>query len=256
MIKKHSLFLWILIASALGCNSSLEDPVDAASYGYDYYPLIVGQYRIYQVDSMQFDIGTGDLPVRDSATFYLREEVKEVWQDPTGGDLYRIERYRSDHPDGPWEIWDVVTRSRTTNQGYYTENNIRLINLIFPLTPGIRWNGTSFIDDRILVLVRGESIEMYKDWDFEVLEVGSKESIGDLSFPEVATIRQVDSENIIEKRYSLEKYAKGVGLVFREREIVDSYCKYQGINDSCIGKNWIEKAGRGFFSRETLIAHN
>lgn len=252
----HRLLFILLTFWSFGCSNSLESPIDPAIYGYEYFPLEVGKYRIYQVDSIQFDIGAGNLPIRDSSTFYLREEVKELVQDFEEADVFRIERSRSDQPTGPWQIWDVVTASRSVNQAFYTENNIRLINLVFPLSKGIRWNGTSFINDQIIVFIRGESVEMYKGWEFEVLEEGMSEQIGSVVYPEVATVQQSNSENIIERRYSVEKYAKGVGLIFQERQIVDSYCKYLGITEPCIGKEWIEKSGRGFFSRQSLLEYN
>ncbi len=97
---------------------------------------------------------------------------------------------------------------------------------------------------------------MFKGWDYEILSVDSSEVIGDINHDQVVTIQQANNDNVIELRYSQEKYAKGVGLVYRQREIMDSYCKYIGTNELCIGLDWREKAGRGFIMRETLIAHN
>ncbi len=238
------------------CNSTVEDPIDESVYGYDYYPLEVGKYRTYKVDSIQFDVGARDLPVVDSSSFYLRVEIVEVYKDHEGIDIYRAERHRGTSVDGPWDIVDVLTYSRSVNQGFYTENNVRLINLVFPVEEGVIWDGNSYVKDDLIVFINGESIEMFKGWNFEITSEGVAEEIGGNNYPETATIVQADTDNIIEKRYSTEKYAKGVGLVFRERQIVDSYCKYIGVNDQCVNKEWIEKAGRGFFMREVLVEHN
>ncbi|NND35228.1 MAG: hypothetical protein HKN76_21755, partial [Saprospiraceae bacterium] len=241
-----------VLLAFMGCTAENLDPFDLAGYGYEYYPLEIGKYRIYRIDSIQFDLGEGNLPTRDSSTFYLREdfveEVSNLGRD--GENLVRIERYRSESLDGPWSIFDVITRSRTTNQAYSSENNVQLINLVFPVKTGIRWDGDAFVKDRLVVFVQGESLEMYKEWEFEILSSGVSEKVGENTYPDVVTVQQADSDNPIEKRYSIEKYAKDVGLIFREREIVDSYCKQLGVLDQCIGKEWIEKAGRGFFTRE------
>ncbi|MBK8506411.1 MAG: hypothetical protein IPL46_31955 [Saprospiraceae bacterium] len=254
-MNRFFIFLFVPLLG-LNCSDELEAPIDEDSYGYSYYPLKVGQTRIYRIDSLQFDIGLGGLPIHDSTTFYLKEEIKELSIDLEGNDLYRVERSRSDKQTGPYTAFDVMTRSRSTNQGYSTENNIRLINLIFPVEKNKIWKGTSFINDQIIVFVRGESIEMFKGWEFEVLEEGVSEQIGDKSYSEIATVRQADTDNPFEKRYSIEKYAKEIGLVYRERQIVDSNCKYLGDNAACVGLEWIEKAGRGFFTREILVDHN
>ena len=254
-MQKYIIIVLFLLG-LFSCKDELVPSIDQSIYGYEYYPLEVGKFRIYRVDSIQFDLGGNDLPIQDSATFYVRDDVVEVFKDQTDLDVYRIERYRSSDPAGPWTIQDVVTQSRTTNQAYYTENNLRLISLVFPVERGVRWDGNAFIKDDIIVFIRGESLEMFKGWDYEILSVDSSEVIGDISHDQVVTIQQANNDNVIELRYSQEKYAKGVGLVYRQREIMDSYCKYIGTNEPCIGLDWREKAGRGFIMRETLIAHN
>jgi hypothetical protein len=251
-------FLILLLFSIISqsCSEEFETPIDVEIYGYAYYPLKVGQTRIYKIDSLQFDLGSDNLPVYDSTSFYLKEEIKELSIDLEGNDLYIVERSRSERQEGPYRVVDVMTRSRNTNQAYSTENNIRLINLVFPIEKNKTWKGTSFINDQIIVFIRGELIEMYKGWEFEVLEEGVSEQIGDKVYAQTTTIRQADTDNPFEKRYSIEKYAKEVGLVYRERQIVDSFCKYRGDNALCVGLEWIEKAGRGFFTREVLVDYN
>ena len=246
----------LLTICFVSCKDELAAPIDESVYGYEYLPLEMGKFRIYQVDSIQFDIGASDLPIQDSSTFYVREEVVEIFTDETGIDVYRIERYRSEDPGGPWFVQDVITQSRTVNQAYYSENNVRLINLVFPVQEGVRWDGNAFIKEDINVFIRGEAIEMYKGWDYEILSVDVPETLGSIMFEHVATVQQADNNNEIEYRFSREKYARGVGLIFRHREILDSYCKYIGTNEACFGKAWREKAGRGFIMREMLIAHN
>ncbi len=253
---KYILTLGMLILLMIACRDELSSPVEESIYGYGYFPLEVGLERIYRLDSIQYDLGRNDLPVDDSSTFYLREVVVEQLLDHTGMSVYRIERFRSDDPDGPWEIFDVATQSRSTNQAFYTENNLRLINLVFPVEAGKKWDGNAFIKDDITVIIRGESIEMFKGWDYQMVAVDSTEQVGEIMFDEVLTVQQAASENAIERRYSFEKYAKGVGLVFRHREILDSYCKYIGTNEPCINKDWRAKAGRGFILRQTLVSHN
>ena len=256
MMSRKKIWIFLCFTMTLACRSELAEPLDDSIYGYEYYPLEVGKFRIYEVDSIQFDLGSNDLPIQDSARYYVREEIVEKFVDQTDEDIYRLERYRSVSPEGPWSIQDVITQSRSTNQSFYTENNLRLINLTFPVEKGTRWDGSAFIKDDIIVFIRGEALEMFKGWEYEVLSVDSTETVGDNTYDAVATIQQADSDNIIELRYAQEKYAKGIGLVRRERRILDSYCKYIGTNENCFGKPWRDIAGRGFILRETLVDHN
>jgi hypothetical protein len=75
-------------------------------------------------------------------------------------------------------------------------------------------------------------------------------------FDSVATVEQANSENLIEQRWSMERYAKGVGLIYREQQLVDSYCKYLGDNAPCVNKSWPEKAGRGYKLTQRIISWN
>ncbi len=251
LITYCGLLLALLLIA--GCKQEVEEPLDDSIYGYEYYPLETGLVRTYQVDSIQFDVNGGGLPVMDSVRFYLREEIVESFEDENGEVQFRIERYRSEHPDGPWLINDVTVESRSQNQGYRQEGNLRFINLVFPIKDGIEWDGNAFLEEGLELVVHGEVIEFFKDWDYRILSVDQSETVGDQAYEQVVTVQQADSDNVIERRYSVEKYAKGIGLIYREREILDSYCKYQGENEPCIDKTWREKAGRGLITRETLI---
>jgi hypothetical protein len=247
---------WIIIGIGLwllSCKSELLETVDPSIYGYEYYPLEVGKQWIYEVDSIQFDIGNNNLPVSDSVRFYIKEEIKELLKDQLGQDLYRIERYRSQNPDGPWANLDVVTASKSTNQAFRTENNLRIINLVFPLEDRIRWDGLAYVAEDVIIFVKGEKLELFKGWEFQVSDFAASENIGSVAYQDIVTVQQADEDSVIELRYSIEKYAKGIGLVYRERRILDSYCKYIGETTPCQDKTWREKAGRGYITKEILI---
>ncbi len=256
MNSKFLILLSLSLNLLWSCQSDTEDPIDPSVYGHEYFPLEIGKYRVYQVDSIQFDIGNNNLPETDSSRFYIREEIKEVIEGVEGEQVYRIERYRTESLDEPWSIMDVTTETRGVNQAMRTEGNLRFINLIFPMREGITWDGNLFLPDDIIVFVSGEAIEMYKNWSYEFLSVDQQESVEDLTFSDVATVQQANDENEIEFRWSQEKYAKNVGLIYRERWILDSYCKYTGDTGPCIGLDWRTKSGRGFIMREQIIDHN
>ncbi|NND07709.1 MAG: hypothetical protein HKN87_15135 [Saprospiraceae bacterium] len=250
------IFLLVMLASLFQCVSELEDPVDTAIYGHDYYPLALGDSRIYQVDSVQFDLDVEGNPTRDSSRYFIRELVVEDFENELGETIYRVQIYRAASAAGPWAIDGVATRSRTNRQAHYMEGNVRFINLVFPLEEGTSWDGNAFIPDDMVVFIRGESLQMFSNWEYKVLSENLSETIGGRVYDEVATVQQVDVENAIERRFSIEKYAKQIGLIYREREMLDSSCKYTGDLGPCIGKTWSEKAGRGFRLVERLVDHN
>ena len=253
LINLSVLFSLILIT---GCDTRFDDPVPEASYGYSYYPLQVGKYFIFRIDSIQFDIQTSGIPIKDTGCFFLKEEFTNSYRDASGNEIFRVERSRSANQEGPWIPVDVISSWRNSRQGFRTENNLKIIPLVFPVHQGTLWDGLIFIPEGIQVNIRGESIEFYKDWSFKVLSVDQAESIGGVEYPEIATVQHADNENLIELRYAVEKYAKGIGLVSREYQILDTYCKYEGDNTPCQGVPWPSKAGRGFILNQMLVDHN
>ena len=78
-----------------------------------------------------------------------------------------------------------------------------------------------------------------------MLSYGKAEKIGTKDYADVLTIQaQSDPKILTEKRYSLEKYAKGVGLVYREIRILDT----QKLDASTA---WEKKAQKGFITKMT-----
>ena len=94
--------------------------------------------------------------------------------------------------------------------------------------------------------VAGEILEPFsKKWTYEILSYGKAEKIGTKDYADVLTVQaQSDPKILTEKRYSLEKYAKGIGLIYREIKILDT----QKL-DATIA--WEKKAQKGFIVRMT-----
>ena len=246
----------VLILSLWSCSDEIEElNID---FGYEYFPLEVGNYRIYQVDSIIYDpLGRG--VVIDSTSSQVREMVTNTLLDNTGASIYRLERHVRKTEADPWLLEKVFVQSTDERRAFQIEDNLRVIKLPFPLQAGAEWNAHVFFDSsEIIVPVAGESINIYKDWSWEVLGVNESVNLNNLSFDQVATIQLSDSENLIELRRATEQYAKGIGLVYREMDILDTQCNAccGGDFSNCSNLEWGLKAEKGFSLRQRLIEHN
>ena len=123
--------------------------------------------------------------------------------------------------------------------------------MVFPLQDNLTWDGNRYIDETTTISIAGESIEVFKSWEYEVNYVGEPAVVNNVIFEQVTEIVQADNENLIELRESKEQYAKGVGLIYREMRILDTQCISQ-----CEGQTWEEKAEKGFILRQILLDHN
>ncbi|HFA50016.1 MAG TPA: hypothetical protein ENJ95_13490 [Bacteroidetes bacterium] len=197
-----------------------EEDTYSPDFGFDYLELRVGKYIVYEVDSTIYD-PTGDTSVFFSKTFF-KEEITDTLLDNNGEILYRTERFERKAEGDPWQVTKVFTQSVQGSQGIITEDNLRFVKMNFPPRKFASWDGTVHFDNSIIVSVAGESLEMFKGWRSRITELGEPDSIGNFVFDNVLTLREADNESNIEYRYSIEKYAKGIGLAYRERWILDT----------------------------------
>ncbi len=217
--------------------------------GYEYFPLEVGKYAVYEVDSTIFD-PTGDTMVFSSKTL-VKEEVVDTISDNNGETLYKIERYQRKADTLPWQVSKVFTASIQDNKAILTEDNLRFIKLVFPARKNAAWNGHVHFNPSLIVTVAGESLEMFKGWAYKIESIGEQDTVGTLTFDDVLTVREANNENLIELRRSNVKYAKGIGLIYRELWILDTQCI-----EACDGQPWEEKAEKGFILKQRIIEHN
>lgn len=242
------LFFTLLFLFGCKTERTLED--FQLDQGYNYFPLEIGKYREYVVDSILYDTTGMGIVVEETRTL-VREEVVDTFRDNTNRLTYKIERFIRRSEAESWAVQSVSYAVATDNQLELVENNLRFIKMVFPLEDGELWDGNQFIDPTTTITIKGELIEIFKSWSYEVESIDEVEVIENVTYDSVATIIQAESENVIELRLSTEKYARGIGLIYREMKILDTQCIA-----GCEGKPWEEKAQKGFILRQTLTNYN
>lgn len=241
--------LWIMILSIVGCVSNETEDADILS-DQKYFPLQKGKFIEYQADSIVFRQGS----LLDSVRFEAREEIIDEGQDSLGR-YYTILRAHRPTATEPWVPYASYTARVYQNKALKNEANVHLIKLVFPLTPGISWNGLALIRPDQVFNVEGESVEIYRDWEnFKVRDPAGSFTSANLVFDDVMTILQTDEENLVGKRYSLEKYAAGTGLVYKEMIILD--CNNTINPCTSVNLPWSQRATKGFIFRQTIMRHN
>ena len=194
-----------------------------ALQGKDYYPLAIGKTMTYDLDSIIYDpILSGGIKI-DTTRWQIRAIIKDTFRDNEAVLQYRIDRFERIRGKTDWHIAKVVTAAITQNQAIGQEDNLRFIK--FPLVFGenTTWN-TAIFNDSAKIIIAGETLDLFsKKWSSKVVSFGKKETIGTKTFEDVLTVLSQTSATILtEKRYLLEKYAKNIGLVYREYHVLDT----------------------------------
>ena len=192
------LLLFGLILSVISCKKD-SDLSQNPDLGYNYFPVDSGRWIVYKADSIVHNDFTGTV---DTFRFQIMEVMAGDFKDNEGRVSQRLERYKRENETSSWKIKDVWWMTKTATRAEQSEENRRYIKLAFPVKNGQSWDGNAL------------NTETAQHYSYE--DVHEPYQINGLSFDSVVTVLQQDQLNIIEKKYSIEKYAKGVGMVYKE----------------------------------------
>lgn len=205
------LFITTLLALTL---FSCKKDVSTLDMGYDYFPDAVGHYVIYDVDSTYYDDFFS--PVKaTNYKFQLKEKIESIFYDNQNRPTLRLERYVKYYDSivpysaMSWTLRDVWMANKTTTTAERVEENVRFVRLIFPVRDNRSWDANA------------QNMEGSRDFSYEFVD--ASQGIGSTSFPSVLQTLYDDGGRILTSReYRTEKYAKGVGMVYRNEIVVES----------------------------------
>jgi hypothetical protein len=249
---KYLISIFAVLLFLISCEETTEN-IDI-DYGYDYYPVEIGKYIIYDVDSIVYD-PSGSNTLIDTTSYQAKEEIVDTTLDNEGRTVYIIHYSTRNDANEAWQLENVYTTVVTSEWVERTEENLRFVKLLFPQRIDDTWDGNRyFVEENILLTVRGETLELFKNWNSAIIDKGSSTTIGTLTFDDVLTIRHADNENLIEKRFVEEKYARTVGLIEKTVMILDTQCG--GNLANCTDLTWEEKAEKGFILKMKVNNYN
>ena len=204
-MKSKVLLVFILSLFILACKKDKDVP--KAYLGDNYAGMNIGQYIVYDVDSIVYDDFFNPVKI-DTFQFKIKEVIEDYYTDAGGRQGYKMVRYKKETDTTDWVLRDVwhCYLSRTTFE--QIEENERFIKLIFPVRDGKTWNGNS--------------MNNLSAWEYEYTNVHAAESYSPYSFDSVLTVTQIDDENLIEKKLSIEKYATNVGMVYKKYQMLNT----------------------------------
>lgn len=215
MVQKFKLSYLITMIVLAACG---DDPVtESKDFGYDYQPLSVGSWIEYDVDSIHLNSFT---VTADTYSFVMRDEIVEAMEDLEGRTAFRVRRTYT-NADTADLFRKNYTRLITGVRAEVLEENIRSVNLTFPPVNGETWDANGFN-------TRDEQTYLYE-------YVDRSDQIMDQSFERtLRVIQENDTDNFVIRRFSEERYGRGVGLIFKE------YFQVETQFDIDSGLHWIQ----------------
>jgi hypothetical protein len=191
------VFIALIAMGVTSCKVRKAEP--SGSYvGYDYYPLDIGRYVIYDV----YDTTYNGI-VRSDSLYQLKELIYSSFQE---GDeqKYVLHQYfkkttDAEWPDQPDSVWTLVN---TSNQLVRTENNIPYIKLVFPVKDNITWNGNAR--------------NIYDAQIYTMKDVDLPYTVSNLSYGQCLKVEISNTKSLVSKDDRYEIYSRGIGPIKKE----------------------------------------
>jgi hypothetical protein len=196
-------YVCLLCLLLSGCKKESELAPDI---GYDFYPTTLYSERIFEVDSIVFNDFT---KTTDTFSFFLKERLEEVFTGGTNQSV-RVVNYRRESAETSWKPTKTWAFTATSTFIEEQTDNLRTHTLVFPVKKGEKWDAN-----------RPNTLKTEEN---EYLSLQS-ETVGEKTYPAVVHIkrRQIQDALKINTDIAFDKYAKGIGLVYRHRENIKRF---------------------------------
>jgi hypothetical protein len=208
--KKNSMskyFYSVLFSAALallmaGCGYD-DDNIEPVIDGKEYAPLNIGSKRTYRVTDTTY---TG-ANTYSSSRYWIQEEITESFTDLEGQTAFKAVRSKlMDTTDlSSWEIDSVIVYKSTNAHFERVQNNIRVIDLVFPVKKDKTWNPNALNENQ-------EAAESYAYQEVAVPAV-----LNGQSYDNTLLVSQDNSTPLLFDVINSERYAKDIGLISRYR---------------------------------------
>ena len=165
----------------------------------DYYPLAIGNKLVYQVDSIYYNDFDNSI---DTTYFQVTELYADTFTDLQGRLNYRLERYyqykkspNDSYSNIPAYLKDVWFVTQTASTIERVEENVRFINLNYPVGLGVKWDGNAY--------------NALNSWEYYYENFQAPHN----DFENTVTVnREIDS-NVIRYRKAYQIFSKNIGMV-------------------------------------------
>lgn len=192
----HAPILLLVAFTILVPGCKKDDPTPVSDLGYGYFPTRIGNWVEYNVDSTRV---TGSTTT--SWNYAIREVLTEEFTDNEGRPAQRLTRYLRDSASN-WVPKDVWWQTRDAVRAERSEENKRRVKLVFPPRSTSVWNTNATNTNEEFELV-------YEDID-------EPWSANGLAFDSTLLVASTYPSNLVFTKNQFERYAKHVGLVYRE----------------------------------------
>lgn len=247
-----SLFLLSIVIYSCGEKNSDFVPKETIK---DYFPVEVGKFITYRIDSTVF-VRSGS--VIEIHKYQVRHTVTGTTKDNLSNDVFTVDReLRNAEGTDNWKANGRYYITVNENSVEVNEDNLKVTKLVNPITMGTTWKGNSKLPlIPYATVYETEAGKEMNTWNFSLYNFGDT-TVENNSYTNVWSVQQnnyvlnipvTPNTQIGLKEVGFEKYAKNIGLVYKNLEIYD----FQGKNNTDNPQDTYS----GFGIKMWMIDHN
>jgi hypothetical protein len=223
-LSKFYLLSFLLACGLLSCSKKEELNTELIS---EYYPLQPGKYITYRLDSLVFVNFERDVEIH---RYQVKHVVDAQIPDGEGRPSYRIFRYLRDSAGTQdWSFNGSYFITPLTDQVEVIEDNLRFVRMHMPIREGYSWKGNKYLaTDPYSSMYDFSNDDDIRNWDYYYDIFEPSFTYMGYDYQDVWTVEQEDDlfnvpindvTSYAFRTRAVDKYAKGIGPVYREYEL-------------------------------------
>lgn len=205
----------LITVTYFSCKKADKDP-NTLGPTTEYYPLQIGKFIIYDVDSTLWD--DTDCVVK-KYHYQIMHRVADTFSDNLGKISFRIETFRRKQITEGWTAHEVYYVKNTNAELEVVHNELHFIKMKLPVADMDTWKGNAYIN------TNDSDLAYFKDWNYQYTDVGKSFDNGRITYPKTVSVLQRDEtlndpeskpKDFAMRTYGKEVFASGIGMVYRE----------------------------------------
>lgn len=210
------VFALLCTTAFFSCKKEIKINTDGGTLYQPYYPMEIGKYITYDVDSSIWD---DNVCIKYTHTYQMQYLIADSFRDAQKRLSYRIDVLIRKDDSSQFKAHDVFYITPAAEKLEFVEQNIRYIRLVNPVKQSLTWKGNS------LLPAEDHDYDYLYDWDYQYKNVLESYKIGNKTYENTLTVQERDSvlnnpetkpDAFAAKLYSQSIYAYGLGMIRHE----------------------------------------
>lgn len=202
-VRNFGAQIFLLMVFALqSCGDDNVDPI----YSYDYYPVKIGQFSIFEINQVVYSLGQKDSIV---TKWQEKDEVTKLLKIDGDVSTFILSRFTRNSSSDTWQKVKEFSIQKFPDKILETLDNEINVPMFFPVTSNLEWDGYMYFN-----LNENDYRYGYKN---SYQNVNKPLAVGAISFGNTLMVKERFDTSKTEYKVAQKYYAINVGLISSEQ---------------------------------------